>query len=120
MNTDDDVVGVTQEVPVMGSVDAAGEMLTRQERRSCGSAARSTSPASSSRASTRVTVGRCTRSRSASSDGVSGPWRSIVASAAVWDGLSSGARLLAQPARHARDVQAQAGGEVGEGSGTHG
>ena len=31
-----------------------------------------------------------------------------------------GARLLAQPARHARDVQAQAGGEVGEGSGTHG
>ena len=31
-------------------------------------------------------------------------------------GAELGARLLAQPARHARDVQAQAGGEVGEGS----
>ena len=60
--------------------------MHQAERRSCGSAARSTSPASSSRASTRVTVGRWTCSRSASSDGVSGPWRSIVASAAVWEG----------------------------------
>ena len=34
----------------------------------------------------RVTVGRWTRSRVASSEGVSGPWRSIVASAAVSEG----------------------------------
>ena len=37
----------------------------------------------------RVTVGRWTRSRSASSEGVSGPWRSIVASAAFIEGERS-------------------------------
>ena len=35
-----------------------------------------------------MTVGRWTRSRVASSLGVSGPWRSIVDSAAVWEGDS--------------------------------
>ena len=50
---------------------------------------RATSPASSRRASTRVAVGRWMRSRAASSDGVSGPWHEIVASAAPWVGLNS-------------------------------
>ena len=48
-----------------------------------------TSPPSSSRTTSRVTVGRWTRSASASSLGVSGPWRSIVASAAVSEGERS-------------------------------
>ena len=47
---------------------------TSDERRSAGSAVRSISPASSSRASTRVAVGRWIFSRAASSEGVSGPW----------------------------------------------
>ena len=38
---------------------------------------------------TRVAVGRWMRSRTASSLGVSGPWRSIVASAVACEGLSS-------------------------------
>ena len=37
----------------------------------------------------RVAVGRLIRSRSASSLGASGPWRSIVASADAWEGPRS-------------------------------
>ena len=74
------------------------------ERRSPGSAARATSPSASSVVSTRVTVGRCTRSRAASSDGVSGPWRSIVASAAV----SVGERPVPDSWRSRRAVRATA------------
>ena len=43
----------------------------------------------------RVTVGRLTRSSCASSLGVSGPWRSIVASAAVEVGVRPLASLAA-------------------------
>src|SRR5215212_5917844 len=63
--------------------------LTVNERPSEGSATRSTSLASSNRATMRVADGRWMRSSRASSLGVSGPWRSIVASADVWDGPRS-------------------------------
>ena len=66
-----------------------------------------------------MAVGRWMRSRAASSLGVSGPWRSIVASAAPCDGLSSSAGLLAQAPRGARDDEAQPDGEVGLRSGSH-
>ena len=71
---------------------------------------RATSPSASSRPTTRVTVGRRTRSRAASSLGVSGPWRSTVASAAVSVGESSGAALLAQAARRCARSPGAAGG----------
>jgi hypothetical protein len=54
----------------------------------------------------------------ASSLGVSGPWRSIVASAAACEGLSS-SRLLAQAPGGARDDEAQPDGEIGLGACSH-
>ena len=54
-----------------------------------------------------MAVGRWMRSRAASSLGVSGPWRSIVASAAALRRAELLPRLLAQAARGARDDEAQ-------------
>ena len=62
----------------------------------------------------RVAVGRLTRSMSASSDGVSGPWRSMVASAAIRVGESSGAGLLAHPPGGADDRETQPSSRLGD------
>ena len=68
---------------------------------------------------TRVAVGRWMRSRTASSLGVSGPWRSIVASAARLRRAELLAGLLAQAPGGARDDEAQPDGEIGLGGGSH-
>ena len=58
-------------------------------------------------------------SRAASSDGVSGPWQSIVLSAAPWVGLRSPPACLAHAPREPGDHRAQAMGEIGGGDGLH-
>ncbi len=63
--------------------------LRIEQRPSSGSRTRSTRPARSRWPRIRVAVGRLIRSRSASSLGASGPWRSIVARAAVCEGPRS-------------------------------
>ncbi len=94
-------------------------VASRLERRSAGSGVRSIRPASSSRARTRVAVGRWMRSRVASSDGVSGPWQSIVASAAPWVRAEISARRLAHAPREPGQHRAQAMCEVGGGDSLH-
>ena len=68
---------------VVNAVALNSVIVISEERRSVGSAARVTSPESSSRLTSRVTAGRWMRSPAASSLAVSGPARSIVARAVV-------------------------------------
>ena len=64
----------------------AGEMATRQTRRSAGSGVRVTRPSHSSFDTTFVIEGGATRSCSASAPRVSGPWLAMTARADCWVG----------------------------------
>ena len=94
------------------SARPAGVTESSEERRSCGSAARCEQPELLEPRDQPRAVGRCTRSRLASSEGVSGPCASTVASAAVSEGLEPGPASCRRRRRGPRDREAEPDGEV--------